>query len=363
MKLKISTKKLIFRFRFGHAHLNRKHNDTIFIMLSHDRHISYGEILLRPYLTGETISETLERLENYWKNELYKFNLEDLQGSIKRLEDLYERSAEENSLGTFSGIDLAMHDLLSKVHSKPIESLLNYRLTQPKANNTEPVATIPFGSPGKVKILLTVYDLLGYKYIKIKTSPENTRNIDSIIAKRSGKKFILDANQSLDSNLLSEFSADNVLLTEDPLPMKEFMKEKNISYTPLLDEYIISERSLTKLSKSLPKGFYTNIRLAKNGGYTGAIKLINKTLQMNGKIYLGSLVGESNLLAYYSSILMNCSPVDFYEIGFNDILLKRPPFKWPQILKAKNLQKQQLKRCLVPPMIRKSILSFSENEG
>ena len=84
---------------------------------------------------------------------------------------------------------------------------------------------------------------------------------------------------------------------------------------------------------------------------------------MNGKIYLGSLVGESNLLAYYSSILMNCSPVNFYEIGFNDILLKRTPFKWPQILKAKNLQKQQLKRCLVPPMIRKSILSFSENEG
>jgi L-alanine-DL-glutamate epimerase-like enolase superfamily enzyme len=284
MKIKVHEFSLKSKYPFRIAHGVREATDTFIVEISEGELVGYGEATPVPYygittdVMKKVISDNIELLENtFWNHpEEYWLKLDPIL---------------KNNRFVQCAIDIALHDLWGKKNNLPIYKMLGLELNNAiKSNYTIGIDEIPY-----MKAKMEEFDFPIYK---IKLGTKHDLEIVSELRKYSDAIFRVDANcgwsadQTID--LSTKFSSLGVEFIEQPLPASEYEKMKMVRKEcklPLIaDESCITEQDVEKCIGAFDG---INIKLAKCGGITPALRMIKNARKNNLKVMMGCMTESS----------------------------------------------------------------------
>jgi L-alanine-DL-glutamate epimerase-like enolase superfamily enzyme len=229
-------------------------------------------------------------------------------------------------------VELALLDAYGRCFGRTLSDASEER-SQPA-----PTAVLPAGGTLKVRALYRAFRTAGYRDFKLKVGfPDDQRRFGFILAKtgRPGKARITvraDANGAwtvpeAEENMKT-LMEKGVRIFEQPLAKNDWDGYRRLSRSIgpqaiILDESLVSiEDARRAAQERLCQGF--NIRISKNGGYFPALEIARLAAAQGIRIYLGSMVGESSLLAAAQGhLLADAPPVTGVEPAFSRLLLKK----------------------------------------
>ncbi len=292
-----------FKATFKHAlHQRQKTEAVIVAIRCPERLAGFGEILPRPYLTGETIRGVLEteapRRVRRWlgrsfsrKQEVFDFLKSELEGAGR-------------GLATFAGFELALLDLAGQKFGFPAGELVGH----PPGRELEPGVVIDFNIPTEelreygLRLRLT-----GKRHVKVKVGrSDDLRRLEIISATLGSETSLrLDANgawsaqEAIES--LASMSRFKIQSIEQPVPASDLegMRQvrQSVGLPVMADESLCTLEDGQRLIDSEAADIF-NIRLGKCGGFSGALRLVQLARENNLGCHLGSLVGETGILSY-----------------------------------------------------------------
>ncbi len=331
--------------RIGFAHSNKHHKTHQAVLLRiglasgpERSFYGYGESIPRSYLTGETPETVLEWLRTHGSQWL---GIDLSQDPRPALKAQFDRVQQIGGLAAFSGLDLAIHDLWSKIVDQDLVSLLGSS-SKPEAP-PHPLPGNPLSGPvglGPKQLPMIVgFYVLGFKHVKIKVSTlDQWQTLMKQIPEpiRSGIRWILDANGAFEVDdgraFLTQAAQSGIEAVEEPL------KKGQTSYqdvAKLCSEFqgkiriIVDEHFCTIDDAQRWQGtsVIRNLRLAKNGGFTGALAHLSLLEDQNPHIMLGALVGETPLLEAATRVMVGLTTPLYTESSFGSLILRDTPFK------------------------------------
>lgn len=310
--------KTSFRFRFRHAAAERSTNTTLFLRLnSADGCSGWGETLTRPYLTGETPESVVAAFGRWWAD-LKSLPFNDEQPS-RILRMLWEKADAERANAAWALTDVACHDLWLKRRGRPAVT---------GGNQIEVTFPVGLGSAG---LLPTIARMRGFRRIKFKSGPDLSVLNHAMIATGSGWQSIaIDGNGCFSAQDLPKLSAliraTGTSFIEQPFAPSDLVSAAALVReqvaTVVADEAVCTLGDAATLIEHKAAQMF-NIRLAKNGGVTGALALADAARQNGIRIQLGALVGESELLANAARFCLQLINPEIYEHSFPRVLLRR----------------------------------------
>jgi muconate cycloisomerase len=306
-----------FRFRFRHAAADRGANQTLLVRLtSSDGTVGWGEGLTRPYLTGETPETVFSAVERWWPAlKALRFGA-DFPDRLLRPE--WERADREHQTAAWALIDVGCYDLWLRAGGR-----------LPAGAVSVPV-TFPFGLTGG-KIMPRLAHLRGFRRIKIKVTGNLPATRAAIAAAGNGWEHVgIDANGSFPASelgaLIGLLRAEKIDVIEQPFPRTDVAGAAALvraqTARVVADESLCTAGDARALISAQAADVF-NIRLAKNGGVTGALELAALAAAGGIGIQLGALVGESDLLANAARFVLPLIKPDLHEYSFPGILLRR----------------------------------------
>ena len=310
---------------FRIAHGSRTGVDTFIISLSDGEFTGLGEATPVPYY-GFSALDLQNLLEKHRKTiETY-----DLDSA----EAFWEYMSPFLSKNRFAqcALDMAAHDLVAKRKGLPLYKTwgLSFEET-PLSNFTIGIDEIP--------VMLERMKEVDFPIYKIKLGTPNDVGIITELRKHTNAVFRLDANcaWSVEETIANSaaFEKLGVEFIEQPLPhdkieaMKEVIKHVNL---PLIaDESCIIE---TDIEKCFGNFDGVNIKLAKCGGLTPALRMIRKAKNLGLKTMVGCMTESSvgisaiahllPLLDYVDmdgSLLISNDPADGVVLDFGKAIL------------------------------------------
>lgn len=291
-----------FRSSFVHALKFRSETDTLVLRLtSSDGITGLGEILPRPYLTGETVESVLAMipaLVSRWLSRTF----EDQEDVLAALHG--ERQAAGRMLATLAGWELAVIDLAGRTFGFEAGAVLGPVLNP----GLESGAVIDFGIPTdalhKYCILLR---LRGERHLKLKVGHDHADDIRrlSIVSSVFGPECPLriDANGVWTAReairALANMRSFNLRSVEQPVQasdlegMRTVREETNLPV--MADESLCSLEDAERLIEERAADIL-NIRIAKCGGLLACHELVKLAKSAGLQCHLGTLVGETGIL-------------------------------------------------------------------
>ncbi len=318
-----------FRFSFTHANAQRKQADNIIIEVRTEKGaVGYGEAIAREYLTGETLDSIWTDITEFWMPKIMDIEFSFSKPIHEQLLPLYKEASKLRKLASYGALDIAIHDAAALTRGLRIPELLGFpqatpRLTAPLGGSTEK----------SIKKKAILFKFLMFKDFKVKTGLGNDLEKVSIARKIIGKKASLrvDTNQGWSFEeavrIIPELQNLGVDIFEEPVKSVEEMAilNKTLSVDIMADESLCSYEDAERLVE-LGAASVWNVRLGKNGGFTGVIELIKLAEKNNIKLHLGVLVGETAALSEASLAISGITDFIHVEYGFSKILLKKEPF-------------------------------------
>jgi len=266
--------------------------DVVVKIYSDSEHIGYGEGAPTALITGETIG-TMRAVIEYISPLLIGRDIDELETLI----DIVQSSILKNSTAK-SALEIALYDLKAKSQNLPL-----YRYLGGKQREFETDITISLG--GVEDMVSDSIDAisLGYSILKIKVGESISADIDRVVSihEAVGDDIILrlDANQgwSRDESvtILNRLESRGVKLEliEQPTRVDDMGALKYIRErveTPILaDESIFTLDDAKRLLDSQAIDF-VNIKLAKCGGISNALKLADLADSYGVKCMLGCML-------------------------------------------------------------------------
>ncbi len=303
---------LKFKTPFRIAHGERDSTPCVFLTLSDENLIGYGEATLPPYL-GISQLRVEEFLRKVTPGKLNTDSAELLNNSLKEITPA--------CYPAMAAADMAWHDLMAQKNKMPLYKWLGL--------------TKQFVAKGMFTIgISTEEELIGklpeaesMPVLKIKTSVGNEKAIISLIRKFTDKPVAIDANQSWGNpddklELLYWLKEMNVILVEQPFRKHERVPEYIFKESPIpliADESFQTIDDLKKISGSYHG---INIKLMKCGGIYPALQIIKEARMRNLKIMIGCM-SESTCGCSAAAHLL--SLVDWYDLD-GPLLIKNDPF-------------------------------------
>ncbi len=296
-----------FKAAVHHSLKRRQETEAVIVAIGSDEgRIGFGEILPRPYLTGETVESVLRDLGPALAGRWLGRSLSAKQAVFEAL--CQELEAAGRSLATFAGFELALLDLTGQTYKFPAGEILE----RPAGPELGAGAVIDFNVPtGALSKLCAQLRLLGRCYIKVKVGlPDDLRRLQ-VIRKSLGP----DARLSVDAN--AAWSADEAI--EALLPMRQFDLRSVEQPVPAPDLAgmrrvrertglpVVADESLCTLEdgrRLIEEGAADifNIRLGKCGGFLGSLRLVKLAEEAGLRCHLGTLVGETGILSRATEI-------------------------------------------------------------
>lgn len=331
-KLILREVRLPFRFAFGHATAVRRAAHILLIELQTSNHvIGYGEIILREYLTGET----LEGAHNYIRDQLWpalrELHFVGSERPDEKLRPLYLMADGHGSTGAYAGLDVAVFDAWAKTFKIPGNRMLGGTVTH-AARVTAPIG---FGMPATMTV--RALKALGFQDWKVKVGQTIQADIDRVATVRriAGPEasIRIDANGiwTLDeaANVIQLMKAYNLACVEQPVAQAKREDLGTLATTASVP--MMADESLCNLKDAaqlLPMGAKVqwNLRLAKVGGFTGVLTLAKLATDAGIPYQLGALVGETSLLTSALRACLGVLTPTYVECAFPSILLARDPF-------------------------------------
>lgn len=266
--------------------------DVVVKIHTDSEHIGYGEGAPTALITGETIG-TMRAVIEYISPLLIGRDIDDFENLIT----IVQESILKNTTAK-SALEIALYDLKAKSYHQPL-----YKYLGGSKREFETDITISLGSVEEMVTDARDALSLGYKILKIKVGGELSLDIDRVIAIDEAVEnditLRLDANQgwsrkdSVEILTALEGRGVKMELIEQPTKVDDIGALKYIRErveTPILaDESIFTLDDAKRLLDEQAIDF-VNIKLAKCGGISNALKLADLADSYGVKCMLGCML-------------------------------------------------------------------------
>ncbi len=323
--------------KFVHAQSTRDSSEVILLKaIWNNGAISWGEMLPREYVTGETIQSIMETDHASVFESLMQQDFETVEQVQHVLSKIHhERRANLSFIG---GIELMLLDGLAKVGTLQLDD----HLGQIRSTSPGRCVTIGFDCAASgIRGRFIDARMKKATAIKLKVGSDLERDmscISQLIAlNNGGMKIRLDGNGALSydavTSLLSQISKGSLHSFEEPLifNMPE-LSEKLLAIKARFDIDIMADESLCSLDDAhriIQSGDYQwfNIRVGKHGGLLASGMIRDEARKAGIGIVGGSMVGETGVLTQASSIFLQRSDdLEYIEgLGQNHDWLQYDP--------------------------------------
>jgi L-alanine-DL-glutamate epimerase-like enolase superfamily enzyme len=321
-----------FRFSFKHALAERKEAHNLFVAIRSDSgHTGYGEVLPRPYLTGETVSSAWQDIRERWWPAVRALEFRIDRPPAETLRDMYLEADAARKTGSYAGVDIATHYAWGHATRTPGRVLFGQ-------NSCAERLTCALGGGGlrAVRWSGRLGKLAGFREFKLKTGRaddlERIRAARAVLGPDCDLRIDANAGWTVEQTLdmaptLRECGVSSI---EQPIPAGDVEDLARIQREAGLD--VVADESLCSRADAealLAAGAANlwNVRLAKVGGFTGVLELLGLARQAGVRINLGVLVGESAVLTAAARACAGLADFAHVEFGFPRILLKYQPFR------------------------------------
>ena len=320
--------------QFAHATKTRKASDALLVKIdTHDGVTGWGETLVRPYLSGESVGSTVRAFleaANDVKGREWRLD-DDFASVASNLDDVISRLPRSPSQRAHTGLrcalELAIIDALLRGEGKELSDFL-----PPRRKEVIYSGIVSAEQPEKSLKLVRQLKLLGIQHYKLKVTPQTAvdlvRDARSLIGSEASLR--LDANTSFTLGEARQFCVAiqeyNVAAIEEPLleatPVKLAELQALTPIPVMVDEALVTMADGERLIE-LQSSRMFNVRLAKCGGIVPCLKLIQKASAAGIRTQLGALVGETAILSTVGRALAaHCDSLQFVEGSFGTLLLK-----------------------------------------
>jgi muconate cycloisomerase len=300
-----------FKGSFKHALKERNTAEAILVSLTGESgEVGWGEIVPRPYLTGET-------LQSVWNEApVLAGHLSTLSfGSADHLAAtlLAELDAAGRKLALWSGFELALLDLYGKEHNLQVGSLF----TDTLGPELPPGAVIGLEvATAQLPRHCAMLRMSGKKHLKVKVgAPDDFVRLTAIARAFPGIPLRLDANSTWSRGQaaaeLDKFSVFPISSVEQPLPANDYeglRQLRQLTGIPIMaDESLCTADDAWRLIDEEAADIF-NIRLGKCGGFFGSRRLAEIARGAGIGCHLGALVGETGILSSAAEIFGRIVP-------------------------------------------------------
>jgi L-Ala-D/L-Glu epimerase len=354
-QLELREVKIPFRFAFKHALAVRSEAHNLILTLhTNTGEIGYGEVIPRQYLTGESIESAWQDIcSQYWPA-IRGLNLSSGQLPWQPLQPIFAWATSHRKTAAFAGIDLAVWDAWARTARRPGYALFGQR--RPLA---APISgPLGAGSFRYLRRTAGIMKFLGFLHYKLKVGTIQDLAAVSLVRRVIGPRRDLrvDANGGWEEDqaitMAHELKQFGVSSVEQPIPagnVQALARVQREGGLPVMaDESLCTLVDAQTLLAEQAANIW-NLRLAKVGGFTGMLAILQAAgyhlppalagpLPPNPgrakrppfyqpKIQLGVLVGETSLISAASRACLGLCPYLHVEYGFPRILLKIDPFR------------------------------------
>ncbi|MBD5643418.1 dipeptide epimerase [Clostridium botulinum] len=255
-----------------------------FVKISYGDFCGYGEAVpISRY--GEDIKNVLscfEKFSNYLGNDPW---------AIEEVAQIFNKF-ELKSAAAKSAVNMALYDLVGKLLGIPLYKLLGL------SNLDTPYTSYTIGVDTPETVVKKVLSAQNYPIIKLKIGRKN--DIDAIKAIRN----ISDVTIRVDANggwtpeqaieMINTLANYNIQFVEQPVASHDLtglkLVRENVSIPIIADESCLSIQDIPRLSECVDG---VNIKLAKCGGISEAIKMIHMAKAFGLKVMIGCFLESS----------------------------------------------------------------------
>lgn len=303
----------------------------------------FGEMLARPYVTGETADSVVAAIEQVFVRTILPFHPNSFPEALEFIDALPWRDGNGVPIpAARAAVELALLDVAMRSFRRSVDDVVQW------------MGLPGFGGPGCIRSarfsgvlasdnqtdLLKQLRLMywgGLRDFKLKVGTAGDADRVRAVAKylagpiASGKATLrVDANGAWTveqaAGWLSEMSDVRLAGVEQPLPrgQEEYLVELRGGSDALLvhDESLISENDARRLIEMGVADAF-NIRISKCGGFIYSLRLAAIARKHGVKLQLGCMVGETSILSAAGlRFLEVCPEVQWAEGSFGSFLLR-----------------------------------------
>ncbi len=294
--------KIPFKRKYVHAEADRAEGENVIVRLRTDGAITgVGETIPREYLTGETPATVMDSLLDTFAPRLVGQRFADFDRVLGFLSDAAVTAHERSVGAAFCAVDLAVIDAAGKSFLRPASDFVGGQ-KRGKVNYTGPISGEGRLSTARAAAALK---LARFSQIKVKVGVGDDEARLALVRRIMGKRadIRIDANcawrpeQAVEKiGRLKRFGISSV---EQPVEARDFegmrFVRKRCGVPVMADESACSPDD-ARLLAQMEACDIINVRLAKCGGMTGSLKMIEVAKANSLKYQLGCLVGETSIL-------------------------------------------------------------------
>lgn len=326
-----------FRMEFAHNLAARSEAEALLVVVAaRGGGVGYGQVLPRSYLTGETMDSAMRDIGERWWPRIAELEVplhEGWGGCAAAFAPIFNEADARGANASYAGVDVAAMSAFAASAGVPVWPV--------RAERPLPlVGVIPRASPKTAIRLARLLKWLGYRRFKVKVArhPEDDTARLKAVRRAVGLSCALyaDANGAWEWDEAIErirgMSEFGVSLAEEPLnaasaAAADFRRlERETGVAVMADESLCTTADAAGLlDRGAPS--WWNIRLCKNGGYSGAAALADYAKRNGAKIYGGVLVGETGAMAAAARAAFFGIGAECGEYGFPRVFLKGDPFR------------------------------------
>lgn len=301
MKIKTHIISLKSKYPFRIAHGVRTETTTFIVELSDGFFTGYGEATPVPYygVTAESMAELVEE---------YRQEIEDASWDHPSAYWTYLNQFIGHNHFLQCAIDIAAYDLWAKRNGKPLYEMFNLNILNiPSSNYTIGIDEIPKMVEKMKEMEFPIY--------KIKLGTNEDIDIVQALRKETDAVFRVDANTAWSVEQTIVFSKEmkdlGVEFIEQPLKSDDYEGMREVmKYTVLpiiADESCIVEEDVEKCL-----GVFSgiNIKLAKCGGITPGLRMIEKARSYGLSVMMGCMTESSIGISAIAQLLPLLDYVD-----------------------------------------------------
>ena len=330
---------------FEHAAASRNVAKNILICITYsDGTQAWGESLPRDYVTGETLQTVPADIATLWEKCLQTGVLNMPTASNPTLADIPSMIGNRYVGSAAGALDVARFNSMKKLTLREMQDVLKANgLSTSKKISQKVTGVLGSANPEKTRKRLKLMHLAGLRDFKLKLGfgdEIDTQNLE-IVYSKLGKKIAknkaslrvdINGGWSIDEIIsrAQELVKYNVCAIEQPIyvPAGQLVEIAESSPIPLLaDESLLTYEDGKTLAKAGCK-IWWNIRISKNAGILGALKLARLAEENQIPYSAGCMVGETSILsAAQRRLLQLATGARFVEGNWGKILLSEDILK------------------------------------
>lgn len=314
-RVKLWRVQIALRASFRHAQSERRGTDAVIVALEDGAgHTGHGEILPRPYVTGETVEAALTELAPAAARAILDRSFGSTDAVIAFLGAALDGAGRD--LATFSGFEIALLDLAGQTFSFSLASVLG------GARGAELPGGVVIGFERETAGLARYCAVLrfsGKRHVKVKVGLaddlERLRQIGGVL---EGVALRLDANGAYGSAdeaiaALGAMKSAGVRIesVEQPLAAGDDAGHRRVREATgipvMADESLVTLVDAERLIAAGAADIF-NIRLGKVGGVLAARRLVERARAAGLGVHLGTLVGETGILSRAAEVFGRSVP-------------------------------------------------------